>query len=178
MDTINDIIYNISNYFNSNNIPFVVGGGYGVKLLCDLFSIHVSFDVNNLDIFYLANTPITTSCISSYRRMTEPRTTTTYTTEEGFNINLTMVRNNYLSFIHNDYLKIMHPNKLIGYYMDDFEMTDTMRFKYIILESIITNINMGPIHIINKNNTIEIENQIKKTFKTIPLARRLLTIEE
>ncbi len=178
METINDILNNISNYFNSNNIPFVVVGGYGVKMMCQLFSICVDFNVNNLDIFYIANTPITTSNIGSYRRMSEPRTTTTYTTEEGFNINLTMVRANYINFIPYDNMKIMHPKKLISYYTDDFDMNDGMRVKHLILESIIEHIDLGSVYCITKMNTIEVENTYNKPSQKIPLSRRLFAIQE
>jgi hypothetical protein len=178
METINDILNNISNFFNSNNIPFVIGGGYGVKMLCELYSIHVNFDVNNLDIFYLSNTPITTSYISSYRRISDPRTTTTYTTEEGFNINFTMTRSSHINFIQYDNMKIMHPKKLITYYADEFDMNETMRFKHLILDSIIENINMGPVYCITKFNTIETENVQRNKYNTIPLSRRLFAIQE
>ncbi len=179
METVNEILNNFIKYFNTNNIPFVIGGGMGVKMLCELFSIPVSFDVNNLDIFYLANTPITISQISSYRRMTEPRTTTTYTTEDGFNINLTMKRNHTMNFIHyDDNIKIMHPKNLILYYIDEFDMTETMRFKHIILDSINYYIKMDPVYSITKQNTVQNEEQVINTFNTSSLARRLFAIQE
>ncbi len=178
METVNDILNNFTNFFNSNNVPFVIGGGYGVKMLCDIYSICVDIDVNNLDIFYLSNTPITTSYISSYRRTTDPRTTTVYTTEAGFNINLTMIRSNYINFIQYDNMKIMHPKKLITYYNDEFDMNETMRFKYLILDSIIENINIGPVYCVTKFNQIEIENKQRTTYNTTPLARRLCVIQE
>jgi hypothetical protein len=178
METIDDIINNVSDYFNANNIPFVIGGGVGVKMLCEKYSVPITFNVNNLDIFYLSNTPITTSCIKHYRRQTDPRTTTTYVTEEGFNINMTMIRNNNLSFIDYNNMKIMHPHKLISYYTDDFETTDSMRFKYIMLDTLNKNINMQPVNIITKNNNIEIENNVIPTFNTVPLSRRLFPIQE
>lgn len=180
METICDILNNFSNFFNMNNIPFVIGGGYGVKLYSDMFSLPVSFDVNNLDIFYLANTPITASKIHHYNRISEPRTTTTYISDYGFHINITMMRNNAVKFIHYDDIKIMHPKTIISFYSDDFEMDEIKRFKYIILDSIIQNIDLGDVYYITKQNTIQNETHINNEFNTmpIPLSRRLFAITE
>ncbi len=72
----------------------------------------------------------------------------------------------------------MHPKKLIGYYDDEFETTEIMRFKYIILDSIISNIDLDNEYIITKKNVVEIQQKTINTNDVIPLARRLFTITE
>jgi hypothetical protein len=161
MDTINDVLNKMALFFNSRNIPFVVGGGYAISLLCEKYSIQVPFDVNNLDIFYMANTSITPEMISSYRRkQSSPCTSLTYVAEDGFEINLTMIRSHYINIITVGYnnIKVMHPKQLISYYNDEYERSYIQDFKIFVLNTIMDSIKEEQIFCLNKNNQIIIQN--------------------
>jgi hypothetical protein len=184
MESINDALNNITFFLNGRNIPFVVGGGYGVKLLCDKYSILPEFEVKNLDIFYLSNTPITPEMIFTYRRkQTAPCSSVTYVAEDGFEINLTMIRRHYINIITFGSYKIMHPRQLISYYYDEFERSNIQDLKIFILTTIIeietdtkilslTNTNQ----IISENNSVlKSQNRSKRS---IDFSLMLQTVSE
>ena len=92
---INDIVNNFNAFFTQRNINFIIGGGYAISTLCNKYDLKYDIDINNLDIFYLANTPITPEYIHTYKRIQDcPHASMSYITEDGFCINLTMLRIN------------------------------------------------------------------------------------
>ncbi len=161
METIEDVLNNFAEFFNSRNIPFIIGGGYAIKLLCDKYSILFTHNVNNLDIFYLTNTPITPEKIKHYKRkQTSPCTSVTYIAEDGFEINLTMMRSHIINIIIDDNQnKIMHPKNLINYYIDEFERSYITDFKQFVLTNIIELIDEKQTYCLGKNNIVFIAKQ-------------------
>ena len=132
-----ETINNFTRFMNDNNIPFVIGGSVAIKYLCNKFGIQEDIDINNLDIFYLANTPITTSTIyGSTRIQSAPHTTMSYQTSDGLIINLTLCRMNKMRFIQYQNIKFMHPSKIISYYYDEFNFEDTQFHKINLLLAI------------------------------------------
>ena len=122
MPDIIKIINNLTNYFNSKNIKFVVSGSVAIKYLCELYSVENNIKINNLDIYYLANTPITNEYIQEYHRVqTAPHSSLSYETKDGFKINLTMTRSHRMKYIDFNNIKLMHPNNLVSFYEDDNE---------------------------------------------------------
>jgi hypothetical protein len=166
MESINDALNNMTLFFNSRNIPFVVGGGYGIKLLCDKYSILPEFEIKNLDIFYMLNTPITPEIIFTYRRkQTSPCSSLTYVAEDGFEINLTMVRRHSFNIVTFGSYKIMHPKQLISYYYDDFERTNLQDLKIFILTNIIEIETDNKMLVLTNTNQIICENNSIVTLK-------------
>ena len=174
MTDINDIIKNITTFFNNRTIKFVIGGSYAIKQYCEMFSIENNIHVNNIDIFYLENTPITPEYIHTYRRVqSAPCSSMTYLTEDGFNINISMCRINSISYINYNNIKFMHPIKLLSYYKDDFDF-DIMRIHKInIIETVFKKVYDWPVQRIIMNNINKLKFFPKKNFDGIPLARRL-----
>ena len=184
MESINDTLNNITKFFNSRNIPFIVGCGYGVKLLCDKYSILPTFEVNNLDIFYMANTPITPEMIFTYRRkQTAPCSSLTYVAEDGFEINLTMMRRHHFNIITFGSYKIMHPKQLISYYYDEFERTLIQDLKIFILSNIIELENENKTLVLISTNQIITENNSitppqKRSKRSLDFTLMLQTVSE
>ena len=161
MASIIDIINNLTKFFNQQNIPFVIGGSIAIKELCNMHYIENNIIVNNLDIFYLANTPITPEYIGSYRRVQScPHASVTYLTEESFQINMTMCRTNNIRFVSYKNMKIMHPIKLISYYNDEFSFNDINIEKINILENLIKEVRGYPNYYITKKNDEDINESI------------------
>jgi hypothetical protein len=159
MESINDTLNNMTVFFNSRNIPFVVGGAYGIELACNKHSILPNFKVNNLDIFYMSNTPITPEMIFTYRRkQTAPCSSLTYVTEDGFDINLTMIRRHNINIITFGSYKIMHPRQLISYYYDALERTLIQDLKIFILSNIIELESNNKMFVLTNTNQIISEN--------------------
>ena len=174
MTDINDIINNITIFFNIRSTSFVIGGSYAIKQYCEMFSIENNIHVNNIDIFYLENTPITPEYIHTYRRKQgSPCTSMTYLTEDGFNINITMCRTNSISYINYNNIKFMHPNKLISYYKDDFELDSIRIHKINIIETVLKKVQDYPLKRIIGKNIHKLKYFPKKKCIGIPLARRL-----
>ena len=173
MESINDTLNNITLFFNSRNIPFIVGGGYGIKLACNKHSILPNFGVHNLDIFYMANTPITPEIIFTYRRkQTSPCSSLTYVTEDGFEINLTMMRRPHVNIITFGNYKIMHPKQLISYYYDEYEQNELYDLKLFILTNIIELESENKMLVLTNTNQINSENN--STVKYQSRSRRSL----
>lgn len=164
---ITNIMNNINSFFVSRNINYFIGNGYGINLLCEMNNINCPFGISNLDIFYMANTPITPEYIFTYRRVQDcPHTSTTYITEEGFNINLTMIRNYSMRYIEYNNFKIMHPEIIISYYEDEINKTEIHFEKMSLLDflsSITFNENVFTVY---KNNQLD-------NYNNEPAARRL-----
>ena len=184
MESINDTLNNITKFFNSRNIPFVVGGGYGIELACYKHSILPNFKVNNLDIFYIANTPITPEMIYTYRRkQTSPCSSLTYVAEDGFEINLTMMRRHHFNIIKFGSYKIMHPRQLISYYYDDCELTLNQDLKIFILTNIIELENENKTLVLTNTNQIITENNSltppqKRSKRSLDFTLMLQTVSE
>ncbi len=176
MANIIDAFYNFKNFFNSQSIPFVVGCGYGIELLCEKYYIKPIFEVKNLDIFYIANTPITPENIGNYkRRQTSPCSSLTYVNEEGFEVNITMCRIQYMRFIEYNEIKIMHPARIMTYYSDNFVQNETNDLKLFVLQNIIESIKMEPIKSINKYNIVQVEKSIhEQSIRNIESCRKRL----
>ena len=179
MVSIFNIVDMLTAYFNQRNIPFVIGGGVAIKELCNMHYIENDIIINNLDIFYLANTPITPEYIGSFRRVQNcPHTSVSYMTGDGFQINMTMCRTNNIRFISYKNMKLMHPIKLMSYYNDEFSFDDINIQKINVLESLIKEVRGYPIFYINKKEENEEDRQrypLSKMFNTEPLARRLFS---
>ncbi len=167
MSNITNIINNLISFFNTKDIPFIIGGDFAVQQLCQMYSITFNYNINSLEIFYLANTPITNEYIFQYRRhQSSPHNSMTYMTEDGFQINLTLCRSNSMRYIQINNLKIMHPARIMSYYNDDININLD---KLFILEEIIgLTINIQPNYI-HRYNQSEQQNIIIGE----PLARRL-----
>jgi hypothetical protein len=158
MSSLADEVNNMIKYFKENDIPYAIGGGYAIKLLCDKYSVLCPFDINNIDIFYMSNTPIAPKKIGNATRKEDSlRTTITYITSEGIIINLTMKRSHYMNIIQYKGMNIMHPINLITYYNDDFERDEIKEYKLFILNSILEIIKFEPKLILNKTNLITTE---------------------
>ncbi len=174
MSNLTEIINNITNFFNTNNIKFVIGGGIAINYLCDKYSINTNFEINNLDIFYLANTPIAATFIGDYRRIQNaPCRSATYMTKDDFKINLTMTRTNNMRYIEFNNMKLMHPNNLISYYNDDFSFEPIIIDKINVLNKLIDNVSNQPNLYINKIDYLKIDNESRTSSNGEPLARRL-----
>jgi len=175
MTDINDIINNITNFFNERNIRWVIGGSYAIKQLADMFSIENDINVNNIDIFYLGNTPITPEYIHTYRRVQNaPYSSMTYLTEDNYKINITMCRVNSIAYIYNN-MKLMHPIKLLSYYMDDFNFENIHINKIKIIDEIIIKARGQPRRQIVKENMEITHTRTYPLFNCEPLARKLFT---
>ncbi len=175
-------VNNIIKYFKSEHIPYVIGGGYAIKLLCDKYSVLCPFDINNIDIFYMSNTPIATKYIGNARRKEDSlRTTITYMTPEWVDINLTMKRCHYMNIIQYKGMNIMHPGNLIQFYNDDFERNEIQDYKMFILNSILDIIKSEPKIVLNKTNLITTENIVAGDPQSRPINsfyQKLQTISE
>jgi hypothetical protein len=170
MSNLTEIINNLTNFFNTNNIKFVIAGGVAINYLCDKCSINNNFEINNLDIFYLANTPIAATFIGDYWRIQNaPCRSATYKTKDNFNINLTMTRANNMRYIQFNNMKIMHPNNLISYYNNDIIHLN----KINVLKKIIDSVSDETILYINKVDYLKIDNESHASSNGEPLARRL-----
>jgi hypothetical protein len=171
MSNLTEIINNLTNFFNTHNIKFVIAGGVAINYLCDKCSINNNFEINNLDIFYLANTPIAATFIGDYWRIqNSPCRSATYKTKDNFNINLTMTRTNNMRYIQFNNMKIMHPNNLISYYNDDIIINLN---KINVLKKIIDSVSDETILYINKVDYLKIDNESRASSNGEPLARRL-----
>lgn len=174
MSNLTEIINNLTHFFNTHNIKFVIGGGVAINYLCNKFSINNNFEINNLDIFYLANTPIAATFIGDYWRIQNtPCRSATYKTKDNFNINLTMIRTNNMRYIEFNNMKLMHPNNLISYYNDDNINNNINIDKTNVLNKIIDNVSNEPILYINKVDYLKIDHESHTSSNGEPLARRL-----
>jgi hypothetical protein len=157
MVDISTILNNLTEFFNNRNINFIIGGGSAISILSKMLNMDDIFGFNNLDIFYMANTPITPQYIHTYRRVQDcPHTSTTYITEGGFNINLTMIRNESIRCIKynymNNYINIMHPMILYYYYDDEINPTEIQISKMEYLEFLDTKIPQNIVVMEYKHN--------------------------
>lgn len=182
MSSFKNDVNNMISFFKHNNIPYVIGGGYAIKLLCDKYSVLCPFDVNNIDIFYMSNTPIATKIIGNASRKEESlRTTITYTTSEWIDINLTMMRCPYIDIINYKGMNIMHPRHLLSYYNDDFERSDVHDYKQFILNSILEIIKSDTKITLDKYNQITSDKKVPSSQVSRPMNsfyQRLQTISE
>jgi hypothetical protein len=184
MASSNTIVDNFIKYLKSENIPYAIGGGLAIQILCKKYSIQCPFEINNIDIFYMSNTPIASKIIGqASRKQDSLRTTITYISPDGIEINLTMLRSPYLKIIQFKEMNIMHPCHLISYYNDDFERTEMHDYKLFILNYILDIINTDARMIIEKNYHIYIENNIvendpQESRPKNSLNKRLQTITE
>ncbi len=171
MSDIINIINNLTNYFNSKNIKFVVSGSVAIKYLCELYSVENNIKINNLDIYYLANTPITNEYIHEYRRVqTAPHSSLSYETKDGFKINLTMTRSHRMKYIDFNNIKLMHPNKLVSFYEDDESTNSAEKLDVLNELNLITD--DFPDLYIHKD---DIHNEDSSSIESIePLSKRLL----
>jgi hypothetical protein len=152
-----DIMNNINVFFEQRNINYVIAGGYGVSLLCDMYQLDHMIGISNLDIFYMSNTPITPEYISNYKREQDcPHTSVTYITEDGFRINMTMLRITNLHYIKYGNMNIMHPTRSLSYYHDEISLTE-FQFEKVcfleILENMVLNDIVFTMTRSNQNNT-------------------------
>ena len=170
---INAILNNLNDFFTQRSINYVIGGGCAISILCNKHKLKYDIEINNLDVFYLANTPITSEYIHTYKRSQDcPHASMTYITEEGFCINLTMLRINSILCVKEDNINIMHPSKMIHYYDDEFFSSDIHLIKKSYLTELINICQHHPDHKIfkvysnrNEDDNISISGE--------PLARRL-----
>ncbi len=177
MSTLTHIINNLTHFFNTNNIKFVIGGGVAINYLCDKYSINTNFEINNLDIFYLANTPIAATFIGDYWRIQNtPCRSATYMTKEDFKINLTMTRANNMRYIEFDNMKLMHPTNLISYYNDDFSFEPVIIDKISVLNNLIEIVSNHPSLYINKVDYLKVDTESRTSSNGEPLARRLFVV--
>ena len=170
---INDIINNFNEFFSERSINFIIGGGYAISLLCNKHKLKYDIDINNLDIFYLANTPITPQYIKNYKRLQDcPHASMTYITEEGFRINLTMLRINSIVCVKENNINIMHPTKLLSFYEDELFLTDIHLIKKAYIKELIEICKFHPDHKVYRvyNNRDDSNNYL---VSGEPLARRL-----
>ena len=169
----NVVMNNLSDFFDNRSIQFIIGGGYAIKILAQVSRIECPFPIHNLDIFYMANTPITSQFIHTYRRVQDSTSTSvTYITEEGLRINVTMLRGDYLRCIKIRDINIMHPMKLHSYYMDTIEQTHIHIQKMTLLKNIDTIIPKERSELVYKyyqDNDNDNENILDE-----PVAQRLL----
>ena len=166
MSSITDIINNLTYFFNTKNMPFVIGGDYAIQQLCHMFSINYNYEINSLDIFYLANTPITNEFIFEFQRcQSSPHNSMTYMNADGFQINITLCRSNSMRYISNNTFKFMHPARIMSYYNDDI---NTNLDKIFTLEELNELAQTHQTNYIHCNN-----NQPDEYIPTEPLARRL-----
>jgi hypothetical protein len=171
MSSINNIINNLIDFFNTKNIPFIIGGDYAIQQLCEMNSIIYNYQINCLDIFYLAYTPITNEYIGHYRRsQTSPHNSMTYTTEDGFQINITRCRCDSMRYIEVNNMKFMTPSQIMHYYNDDDDVNINLD-KIFILEDLIGQ-TVNPMTYIYRYNLPEVNNTLINNI-TEPLARRL-----
>ena len=182
MSSFKNDVNNMISFFKHNNIPYVIGGGYAIKLLCDKYSVLCPFEVNNIDIFYMSNTPIATKIIGTASRKEESlRTTITYITPEWVDINLTMMRCSYINIINYKGMNIMHPCHLVSYYNDDFDPSDVHDYKMFILNSILEIIKSDAKTALDKHNQITSEKPVPCNPASRPMNsfyQRLQTISE
>ena len=164
------IINNLKEFFNNRDIEFIIGGGYAIRLLAIMAGIECDFPFHNLDIFYMANTPITAETINDFRRIQNaPYTSVTYINNQGMRINITMLRSHHMRCaIHRD-INIMHPMKLYNYYVDIINQTPIHFQKMIMLKNIDVIIPQDKIKIIYKYNPDNDNENILYE----PVARRL-----
>ena len=166
MSSITDIINNLTSFFNTKNMPFVIGGEYAIQQLCHMFSINYNYEVNSLDIFYLANTPITNEYIFEFRRcQSSPHNSMSYMNADGFQINITLCRSNSMRYISNNTFKFMHPARIMTYYNDDVNRNLN---KIFTLEELNDRTQTHQTNYIHCNNS-----QPEETTSIEPLARRL-----
>ncbi len=171
MSNITTIINNITDFFNSKDIPFIIGGDFAIQQLCQMHSITFDYNINSLEIFYLANTPITNEYIGQYHRsQTSPHNSMTYTTENGFQINLTRCRCDSMRYIEFNNMKLMPPNRIMHYYNDEDDVNINLN-KIFILEDLIGRI-VNPMTYIYRYYLSEVNNILIDN-NTEPLARRL-----
>ncbi len=169
MSSITDIINNLIEFFNTKNIPFIIGGDYAIQKLCEMKSITYDYEINNLDIFYLANTPITNEYIYEYHRVqSTPHNSMFYITPNGFQINLTMCRSHSMRYISHNHMKLMLPTRMLSYVNEDINRNLD---KLLILEELIDMFNNSQTNYIYRNNNQPEEYQPSQQFE--PLARRL-----
>jgi hypothetical protein len=182
MSSLTNDVNNIIKYFKSENIPYAIGGGHAIKLLCDKYSVVCPFDVNNIDIFYMSNTPIPTKKIGNATRKEDSlRTTITYITPEWVDINLTMKRNHYMNIIQYKGMNIMHPINLISYYNDEFELDEIQEYKLFILNSILEIIKSEPKLVLSNTNFLTTEKNtviVPQSRATNAFYQRLQSISE
>ncbi len=163
-----NIMNNINAFFVSRNINYVIGGGVGISLLCEMNGIEYPFGISNLDIFYLANTPITPEYIFTYHRMQDcPCTSTTYITEDGFHINLTMIRNYSIRCVKYENFKIMHPEIIQSYYEDEIKKTEIQLEKIFYLDQLIPLITNDTVSSFYKSNQLEQEVELSSTARVL-----------
>jgi hypothetical protein len=184
MASSNTIVDNFIKYLKSENIPYAIGGGLAIQILCKKYSIQCPFEINNIDIFYMSNTPIASKIIGqASRKQDSLRTTITYISPDGIEINLTMLRSPYLKIIQFKEMNIMHPCHLISYYNDDFERTELYDYKLFILNHILDIIKTDTNLIIDKHNQTFIEKTaikpiVQESRAKSSLLQRLQTINE
>jgi hypothetical protein len=173
MSNITEIIDNLTKYFNTKNINFVISGGVAIKYLCDLYSIKNNIQINNLDIYYMANTPITNEYIHDYHRIqTAPHSSLSYKTNDGFKINITMTRSNRMKYIEFNNIKLMHPHKLVSFYDED-DLTMEIAEKLDILTELISITKHLPDLYLYKDSMYKDED-ISSSEPIEPLSKRLL----
>ncbi len=174
MSNLIEILDNITRFLNANNIKFVIGGGVAINFLCQKYSFDKIFKINNLDIFYLANTPIASSFIGDYKRVQDVLCrSSTYSTKDGFKINMTMTRSNSMRYIEFNNMKLMHPSNLISYYNEVFSFEEINIDKINTLNNIIDNVSKHPSMYINKIEYQRFDNESRTSTNGEPLARRL-----
>lgn len=178
MESIPQLIDIINNFFNTKNIQYVIGGSMAIHMMANMFSIQHTVSIHNLDIFYLANTPITNEFIGNYQRMqTTPHTSVTYVNQLGFHINLTMCRSNNMRFInysHHDYnYKLMHPKKLMTYYMEEVLYTPANVEKLLVLNELIERTANYPHSTLTRDGSPHMMEHSVRYISNDPLVRRL-----
>ncbi len=172
-----EIIHFITKFFNDRNIPFVIGGGFAIKYYCEWLLINNNININNIDIFYLANTPITPEYIHTYKRVqTAPCTSMTYMMDNNISINITMCRSNSIGYINYNNMKLMHPKKLLSYYNEDFSFDETRIYKIKLIEQIMMKtVQFENIYIYQENRKPIFKRKRSESNSITPLTRRLFT---
>jgi len=174
METIHQMIDILNNFFNTKNIQYIIGGSMAIRMLADMFSIENNVAINNLDIFYLANTPITNEFIGNYQRMQNtPHTSVSYVNELGFHINLTMCRSNNMRYINFNGMKLMHPNKLHSYYTEEVLTEPANIEKLILLSDLSLRIIDYPCGTLTRDGSPHMMEQSVRYINNDPLVRRL-----
>ena len=184
MSSLNTYLNDFTKFFNSENIPYAIGGGLAIQMLCKKYSIQCTFDISNVDIFYMRNTPIASKFIGqACRKEDSLRTTITYVSPDVIEFNLTMIRSPYLKIIQYNGMNIMHPCHLISYYNDDFEWSEHHDYKLFVLNYILDIIKTDTSLIVDKHNQNFIEKtMVKPNLQELrannSLVQRLQTINE
>jgi hypothetical protein len=136
MDSFEPIINHFKQFFVQRDIKFVIGGSLAIKMLAERFNIQHNINPNNIDIFYLANTPITPANIGNFNRINDPCRSMTYTNND-VNVNVTMMRNNYIDYFKVGGFNIMNPEMISTFYTNEDFISSFDHYKFLLCKKMI-----------------------------------------